>query len=86
MEVPDPREDAKGGELVEQLLSFPLGDDPTRTIRVDRLLPLEDRDRLLTFLWANSDVFAWSTSDMIGISSEVITHKLNIDPKYRPIR
>lgn len=29
---------------------------------------------------------AWSASDMHEIPSKVITHKLNIDPKFKPIR
>ena len=34
----------------------------------------------------NADVFTWSTKDMPGVSPEVITHKLNVDPTYRPVK
>lgn len=27
-------------------------------------------------------MFAWSQSDMVGISPSIISHALNIDPKY----
>jgi hypothetical protein len=32
----------------------------------------EEQAKLLQFLDKNSDVFAWSTSDLIGVSMEVI--------------
>jgi hypothetical protein len=41
---------------------------------------------LITFLWASLDVFAWQISDMPGISIEIIEHKLDIDPSYKPIK
>jgi hypothetical protein len=41
---------------------------------------------LITFLWANFDVFALQISDMPGISREVIEHKLGIDPAFKPIK
>lgn len=54
----DPRDAEKRGEPVEHLLTFPLEEDPTKTVRVGALLLSEARDRLLAFLRANSDVFA----------------------------
>jgi hypothetical protein len=36
----------------------------------------EEQVELLQFLDKNSDVFAWSTSDLVGVSREVIEHKL----------
>jgi hypothetical protein len=41
---------------------------------------------LATFLRANLDVFAWQMSDMPGIPKEVIKHKLDIDPTFKPIK
>ena len=32
------------------------------------------------------DVFAWNPEDMTSLSSELATHKLNIDPGVNPIR
>ena len=40
----------------------------------------------MNLLRANTDIFAWSATDMPEISSEVITHRLNIDFKMRPVR
>lgn len=82
----DPRDSEKRGEPAEHLLTFPLEEDPTRTVRVGALLSVKARDRLLAFLWTNADIFAWSASDMPSVPSEVITNKLSIDPKCRPVR
>jgi hypothetical protein len=34
----------------------------------------------LVFLDKDSDVFAWSTSDLIGVSRDIIEHKLQVNP------
>ncbi|XP_074346814.1 uncharacterized protein LOC141685617 [Apium graveolens] len=49
-------------------------------------LPQKLREVLSIFLLANLDVFAWRHSDMVGIDSEVMCHRLNIDPKHKGIR
>jgi hypothetical protein len=41
----------------------------------------EEQAKLLQLLDKNSDVFAWSTSDLIGVSREVIKHKVNPNAK-----
>jgi hypothetical protein len=41
---------------------------------------------LVTFLWANLDVFALQILDIPGIPREVIEHKLCIDPAFKPIK
>jgi hypothetical protein len=39
---------------------------------------------LIQFLDKNNDVFAWSTSDLVGVSKEVIKHKLEVHPTMKP--
>ena len=41
------------------------------------------RTRLIQFFKENLDVFAWSHEDMPGISTEVIQHKLNVNPQKK---
>jgi hypothetical protein len=41
---------------------------------------------LVTFLRENLDVFTWQISDMPGILREVIEHRLEIDPAFKPIK
>ncbi|KAI3759391.1 hypothetical protein L6452_07168 [Arctium lappa] len=33
-----------------------------------------------------ADCFAWTHEDMVGIDPEVITHRLNVDPSFNPIK
>ena len=44
------------------------------------------RDLVINFLKANKDCFAWSHEDMTGISPDVITHKLNVDPEHKQVK
>jgi hypothetical protein len=41
---------------------------------------------LITFLLANSDMFAWTPSDMAGIPREVIEHHLAMCPQAHPMK
>jgi hypothetical protein len=38
-------------------------------------MSLEEQVEILQFLDKNSDVFSWSTFDLVGVSREVIEHK-----------
>jgi hypothetical protein len=44
----------------------------------------EEQMKLLSFLDKNSDAFAWSTLDLVGVSREVIEHRLQVSPSARP--
>ena len=81
----DQREPDKRGEPAEQLLSFSLDNDSSKTIQIGTSLSLSTRKQLLDFLHRNADIFAWSASHMPGILTEVITHRLNVDPTFRPV-
>ena len=41
---------------------------------------------LVDFLRANTDIFAWSPSDMPGIPREVTEHSLDIRPNSKPVK
>ena len=42
--------------------------------------------RLIQFLRNNQDVFAWSSSDLRGVSRGVIEHTLTVNLKAKPIK
>jgi hypothetical protein len=44
----------------------------------------QEQAKLLQFLNKNSDVFARSTSDLVGVSREIIEHKLQVNPNMKP--
>ena len=65
-------------ELVER--------ETARTTKIGMALSLEMRARLVQFLKENLDVFAWSHEDMLGISPEVIQHRLNVNLEKNPVQ
>ena len=44
-----------------------------------------ERD-LISLLKEYQDVFAWSYKDMPGLNTSLITHKLAINPTFKPIK
>jgi hypothetical protein len=57
---------------------------PNRTVCIRAEMSPKEQAKLLQFLDQNSDVFAWSTSDLIGISRQVIELKLQVNPNAKP--
>ena len=57
---------------------------PDRQVTISAALESEEECELLEFLNKNKDVFAWSASDLHGVSRLIIEHKLDIDPKIKP--
>jgi hypothetical protein len=55
-----------------------------KTMCIGAEMSPEEQAKLLQFLNKNSDIFAWSTSDLIGVNREVIEHKLQINPNMKP--
>jgi transcription antitermination factor NusA-like protein len=49
---------------------------PDKTMCIGAKMSPEEQVTLLQFLDKNIDVFVWSTSNLIGVSREVIDHKL----------
>src|ERR1044071_4367079 len=59
---------------------------PEQTVLVGSDLDDASIDQILTFLRVNRDCFAWSHEDMVGIPPEVMTHKLNVDSSFLPVK
>ena len=55
-------------------------------IRIGSQLSDSERQQLIKFLKANDDIFAWLATNMLKISSEIITHRLNIYLNVKPMR
>ncbi|CAL9029545.1 unnamed protein product, partial [Prunus brigantina] len=84
----DPRDDnaTPQAQPAEELETISLSDVQDRQVRIGTSLNPSLRREFISFLRANSEVFAWSYDDMPGISPDVISHKLNIDPSFKPVR
>ncbi|KAL0444968.1 UNVERIFIED_CONTAM: hypothetical protein Slati_2219500 [Sesamum latifolium] len=55
--------------------------EPKKTMRIGSRLSSQMETFTIEFLRKNSDMFAWSPLDFIGIDPEVIVHRLNVDLK-----
>jgi hypothetical protein len=57
---------------------------PDRIVCIGAEMSPKELAELLQFLDKNSDILAWSTSDLRGVSREVIEHKLQVNPNAKP--
>ena len=64
---------SQGVSLTEHTKKVPLCEDvPDRMVIIGKGLEEAEEARLIQFLRNNQDVFAWSSSDLRGVSREVI--------------
>ncbi|CAL8094102.1 unnamed protein product [Prunus armeniaca] len=87
--VDDPREEnpTPQTQSVEELETVVLSEEqPYRCVKIGTALIPSLRAQFIEFLRHHSEVFAWSYDDMLGISPEVISHKLSIFPAYKLVR
>ena len=72
---------------MEHTKKVPLCEDvPDRMVVIGKGLEEAEEARLMQFLRNNQDVFAWSSSDLRGVSREVIEHELRVNPKAKPVK
>jgi hypothetical protein len=57
---------------------------PDRKIIIGANLSQDEELELMETLAKNKDIFAWSASDLKGVSKDIIQHTLDINPKMRP--
>jgi hypothetical protein len=57
---------------------------PNKTVCIGTEANQQDQSELLSFLDKNSDVFAWSTSNLVGVIRDVIEHRLQVSPNTKP--
>jgi hypothetical protein len=75
----------KEGIIPGEHTKIPLCEDvPDRTVTIAKGLEKAEEARLIQFLRNNPDVFAWSSSDLRGVSREIMEHELRVDPKAKP--
>jgi hypothetical protein len=59
---------------------------PDKVICLSTKMSPEEQVELLVFFDKNNDVFAWSTSDLIGVSRDIIEHILQVSLNVKPIK
>ena len=60
--------------------------DPSKVLKIGSALSASEKMKLTTFLRENQDVFTWKHEDMLRIDREVIQHRLNVNPEYKPVQ
>ena len=73
-------------EPSEELEPVSLDDDPEHLAYVGSKLAKDLKGLLTQFLRQNRDIFAWKQADMGGIDPAIITHKLNTNPSFKPVK
>ena len=73
-------------EPSEELEPVSLDDDSEHLAYIGSQLAEDLKGLLTQFLRQNKDVFAWKQADMGGIDPAIITHRLNVNPSFKPIK
>ena len=73
-------------EPSEELEPVSLDDDPEHLAYIVSKLAKDLKSLLAQFLRQNRDIFAWKQADMGGIDPTIITHKLNTNPSFKPVK
>jgi len=60
--------------------------DSTKVLKIGSTLPTLKKEKMISFLRTNQDVFAWKHEDMSGIDRKIIQHHLNINPECKPVQ
>jgi hypothetical protein len=55
-----------------------------RQVTIGANLSAKEEEELINTLAKNKDIFAWTTSDLQGVSRAIIEHALDINPNMRP--
>jgi hypothetical protein len=87
LDIPEKSDNANKPQPVEevQVKTIDLGTgDSSKTTTIGAGLDPKLEDALVSFLWANRDIFTWKPADMPGVPRNLIEHSLNIDPKATP--
>ncbi|XP_074360522.1 uncharacterized protein LOC141700722 [Apium graveolens] len=72
--------------ILQHLGPMELGADPEKVTYVGASLNKPLKGQMITFLQENINVFSWTVSNMSEIDTNLITHKLNVDPTRKAMK
>ncbi|XP_039014758.1 uncharacterized protein LOC120144864, partial [Hibiscus syriacus] len=71
----------------EEVETVNLGtDEEIKEVKIGTTLTIQIKQELINLLQEFKDIFAWSYQDMPGLSTDIVIHKLPINPEYKPIQ
>ncbi|KAL0352472.1 UNVERIFIED_CONTAM: hypothetical protein Scaly_1635900 [Sesamum calycinum] len=73
-------------EVVEELKGINLSENDEKTTKIGTTMRPSTEEHLIQLLKKNTEVFAWTMTDLHEISPDVITHKLNVNPNAKPVK
>ena len=73
-------------EPSEELEPVQLDDNPEHLAYIGSKLTEDLRSLLTHFLKKNKDVFVCKQEDIREIDPEIITHRLNVSPSFKPVK
>ena len=60
--------------------------DLTKVLKIGTTLLTLEKEKMISFLRANQDVFAWKHEDMPEIDRKIIQHHLNVNPECKLVQ
>ena len=57
-----------------------------KEVKINTYLNGTQKESLIYLLAEYSDVFVWEVGDMQGLSTDVVSHKLPINPGFEPVK
>ena len=55
-------------------------------MKIETALLTLEKEKIISFLSANQDVFAWKREDMPVIDRKIIQHRFNVNPECKPVQ
>lgn len=72
---------------LDQTTSFILGTlENPKLIQIGSNLTPNQRNDMVTLLTQFQDVLAWSHEDMVGLSTDIVLHRLPIKEGFKPVK
>ena len=58
----------------------------TKVLKIGSTLLTLEKEKMVSFLRANQDVFAWKHKHMSGIDKRIIQHHFNVNSECKPVQ
>ena len=81
--INEPKPIPKPSETPQEVDIIP--GDSMKVLKIETALPASEKEKIISFLKANQDVFSWKHEDMPEIDRKIIQHRLNVNPKCKPV-
>ena len=75
--IPKPSETPQEVEIIPR--------DLTKVLKIGSALTTLEKEKMVSFLKANQDVFARKHEDIPEIDRKIIQHRFNVNPECKPV-